>query len=188
MEVTRTFDFLQRYKEKFADKTDALAGKVNHQWVKYSSLAYIENSNNISYGLKELGLKSGDKIATISNNRPEWNFVDMGMAQLRIIHVPLFTTLSNDGYKDILSNSGAKIVFVSDKSLATKIGSLKSEINTIEKIYSFDEVDGVANWKEIVELGKKNADKHSSEVEKIKAEIIKSNKDFDELMLNFIKL
>ena len=171
MEVTRTFDFLQRYKEKFADKTDALAGKVNGQWVKYSSLDYIENSNNISYGLKELGLKSGDKIATISNNRPEWNFVDMGMAQLGIIHVPLFTTLSNDSYKDILSNSGAKIVFVSDKSLATKIASLKPEINTLEKIYSFDEVDGVANWKEIVELGKKNAGKHSSEVEKIKAAI-----------------
>ena len=69
MEVKRTFDFLQRYKEKFLDKDDALAGKVNKQRVKYSSQEYIKNSNNISYGLKELGYNSDDKIATITNNR-----------------------------------------------------------------------------------------------------------------------
>jgi len=171
MEVTRTFDFLQRYKEKFPDKTDALAGKVNGQWVKYSSLDYIENANNISYGLKELGFKAGDKIATISNNRPEWNFVDMGMAQLGVIHVPLFTTLSNDGYKDILTNSEAKIVFVSDSSLAKKISSLINEISSLEKIYTIDDVDGFSSWKEISESGKKNAAKHSSEIESIKKSI-----------------
>ena len=168
MEVTRTFDFLQRYKEKFPDKDDALAGKVNKQWVKYSSQDYITNSNNISYGLKELGYKSGDKIATINNNRPEWNFVDMGMAQLGIIHVPIFTTLSNDGYRDILTHSKAKCVFVSDKAIADKILPLMADIPTLEKMYSFDEVDGVASWKEVLDLGAANADKQSAEVEEIK--------------------
>ncbi|MFT4600045.1 MAG: long-chain acyl-CoA synthetase [Arenicella sp.] len=168
MEVTRTFDFLQRYKEKFPDKDDALAGKVNKKWVKYSSQDYITNSNNVSYGLKELGYTSADKIATINNNRPEWNFVDMGMAQLGIVHLPIFTTLSDGGYKDILTHSKAKCVFVSDKAIADKILPLVAEISTLEKIYSFDEVDGVTSWKEVLDLGAANAEKHAESVEEIK--------------------
>ena len=168
MEVKRTFDFLQRYKEKFLDKDDALAGKVNKQWVKYSSHEYIKNSNNISYGLKELGYNSDDKIATITNNRPEWNFVDMGMAQLGIVHVPIFTTLSADGYRDILTHSKVKCVFISDQAIANKILPLVAEISTLEKIYAFDEVEGVSSWKEVLELGEANANKHAAEVEEIK--------------------
>lgn len=169
--VSRTFDFLQRYKENFPDKDDALAGKVNRKWVKYSSSDYIENSNNISYGLKELGYSSKDKIATITNNRPEWNFIDMGLSQLGIVHVPIFNTLSSDGYLDILSHSKVKAVFVSDKALADKIATLINDISTLEKIYSFDEIDGVDNWKEVLELGAAKAEKHANEVEKIKNSI-----------------
>jgi long-chain acyl-CoA synthetase len=171
MSVTRTFDFLQRYQENFIDKDDALAGKVNKKWVKYSTKEYIENSNNISYGLKELGYKAGDKISTITNNRPEWNFVDMGMAQLGIIHVPIFTTLSVGGFKEILTHSKVKCVFVSDKAIADKITPLIAEIPTLEKVYSFDEVDGVSSWKEVLELGSKTAEKHTAEVEEIKTGI-----------------
>lgn len=168
MTVSRTFDFLRRYKENFPDKDDALAGKVKGEWVKYSSQDYIDNSYHISYGLKELGYKTGDKIATINNNRPEWNFVDMGMAQLGIIHVPIFTTLSVDGYKDILIHSRAKCVFISDKAIADKILPLVNEIETLEKVYSFDEVEGVSSWREVLELGSANAEKHQAEVEEIK--------------------
>lgn len=175
MKVTRTFDFLQRYKEEFPDKDDALAGKVNGEWVKYSSLDYINNSNYISYGLKELGLRAGDKIATITNNRPEWNFVDMGMAQLGIIHVPIFATFSQQGYREVLSHSGAKYVFVSDKALANKIAPLVDKIDTLEKMYSFDEEEGISNWKEVLELGRKNADKHRDDVEQIKSGIKESD-------------
>ena len=111
MEVTRTFDFLDQYREKFPDKDDALAGKVNGEWVKYSSKAYIENSNNISYGLKELGYKAGDKISTICNNRPEWNFVDMGLAQLDIVHVPVFTTIDQKRLQRYFDTLKSKVRF-----------------------------------------------------------------------------
>ncbi|NRA11948.1 MAG: long-chain fatty acid--CoA ligase [Crocinitomicaceae bacterium] len=168
MTVTRTFDFLQRYKENFPDKDDALAGKVKGEWVKYSSKDYIENANNISYGLKELGYKAGDKISTVCNNRPEWNFVDMGLAQLGIVHVPIFTTIDQDGYKDILTHSKTKCVFVSDKALVDKITPLVNVVETLEKVYAFDEVEGVSSWKEVLDLGAANADKHAAEVEEIK--------------------
>lgn len=171
MAVTRTFDFLQRYKEEFPDKEDALAGKVNKQWVKYSSQQYISNSDYISYGLMSLGLKKGDKIATVSNNRPEWNFLDMGMAQLGVIHVPIFTTLEKDGYKQILEHSEVKLVFVSDKALFNRINPLVDEIGSLEKLYSFDEIEGAAHWRKILETGKQNKDIHEQDLIAIKESI-----------------
>ncbi len=168
--VTRTFDFLDRYKEKFPDKEDALAGKKDGKWIKYSSQDYIDNSNYISFGLMAMGLKKGDKIATISNNRPEWNFLDMGMAQLGVIHVPFFTTLHNDEYEHFIEHSGAKMLFISDKSIWDKVKKLPGKIEQLEKIFSFDELKETESWKNVLELGKKSTDKQE-ELQKIKGSI-----------------
>ena len=171
MDVTRTFDLLQRYQDKFISKDDALAGKVKGEWVKYSSQDYIDNANYISYGLLELGYSKGEKIATICNNRPEWNFLDLGMAQAGIIHLPIFTTLAVNGYKEILSHGEAVAVFVADNALYKKIQPIADSLEGIKKVYTFDEVEGAGNWKEVLELGKANKDKWSEEIEKIKSGI-----------------
>ena len=70
IQVTRIFDLLDRMKELY-DKPDALAGKENGKWKKYSTGEYIRQAELFSYGLLEMGFSKGDKIATISNNRPE---------------------------------------------------------------------------------------------------------------------
>ena len=168
MQITRTFDLLQQYQERFIDKDDALAVNVKGQWIKYSSRQYIEYSNYISYGLLASGIKKGDKIATISNNRPEWNFVDMGMAQIGVIHVPVFTSLDQEGYKTLFTHAEVKYVFISDKNLANRINPFLTEISKLEKIFSFDKIEGIAYWKEIVELGKRHVGKYNTELEKIK--------------------
>jgi len=153
MEVTRTFDLLDRYATQFADKPDVFAAKVNRTWVKHSTKDYIDNSNYISYGLLALGLKKGDKVATITNNRPEWNFVDMGLAQAGFIHVPLFATLTGQGYKEIFEHAEIKAVFVSDKKLYNILQSIAPGL-----IFAFDEVEGARHWTEVRDLGKEKAD------------------------------
>ena len=159
MKVTRTFDLLDRYATEFANKKDALAAKVNGLWVKHTSIDYIDNSNYISYGLLMLGLQKGDKVATITNNRPEWNFVDMGMAQVGIIHVPLFTTLTSQGYKNIFKHADVKAVFVSDKKLYNLLKPIASNL-----IFTFDEIEGARNWTEVRDLGKEKAVQFREEV------------------------
>ncbi len=175
MEFTRTFDLLERYAQSFPDKADALATKVGKEWVKYTTSEYIETAYAVSYGLMELGFRPGDKIATISNNRSEWNITDHGLSMLGIIHVPLFTTLDVSGYEQILEHSESKMVLISDAALYKKIGPLKDKLSTLESIYSIDTIEGVPNWSGIVELGKKNADKHREELEKIKNGITKDD-------------
>ena len=170
MKVTRTFDLLNRYKENF-NKEDAIVAKERGKWVKYSTRQYIDYAYSFSYGLLALGIKKGDKIVTVSNNRPEWNFVDMGMAMLGIVHVPVFPSLSTDEYKYILEHSEAKAVIVSDKKLHQLIKPAFNQVEGIKMLYSFDEIEGIKNWMEIIETGNKNAIQFKDEVEKIKNEI-----------------
>ena len=171
MEVTRTFDILDRYLELYADKTDAIAGKKNGEWVRYSSRDYVDIARNLSYGFLAMGLQPGDKIALISNNRPEWNFADMGMSQAGIVNVPVYPTISTEEYSYILTHAEPKLVLVSDKALHTKLKPVVEKIPAIRDIYTFSEVEGVKNWSEILELGKQKADEYRDRLEEIKKSI-----------------
>ncbi len=157
MEVTRIFDLLPYYKEKFKPKDDALAGKEKGKWVKYSIDQYIKTANNISYGLLKLGVKKGDKIATIANNCPEWNFIDMGTLQIGAVHVPIYPTISETDYKYILSHAEVKYVFVSGKELLRKIEHILPEIPSIKGLYTFNDIEDVKHLNELIELGKRNS-------------------------------
>jgi long-chain acyl-CoA synthetase len=170
MEVTRNFDLLNRYKELF-NKEDALCAKQNGTWIKYSTGNYIEFSYDFSYGLLSIGLRKGDKIITVSNNRPEWNFADLGMAMIGVIHVPVFTSLNTSEYEHIITHSGANMVIISDAKLLKVIKPATEKYGLTYNLFSFDEIEGVKNWKKIIELGKQNREKFMGEVEKIKSAI-----------------
>ena len=156
MEVTRIFDLLTRYKRKFKPKNDVVAGKENGEWIKYNIDQYIEIVNDISYGLLKLGVKKGDNIATISNNRPEWNFIDMGILQTGAIHVPIYPTICESDYQYILNHAEVKYVFVAGKELLRKIEHILPDIPTLKGLYTFKEHEGVKHLSELIELGKQN--------------------------------
>ncbi len=172
MEPTRTFDLLDRYMLHFADKEDALAAKKDGKWICYSVREYNEISHHFAYGLLELGFKKGDKIITITNNRPEWNFVDMGMSMIGVVHVPVFTSMSCDEYRYVFEHSESSMVLISDKKLYNTIKPICDEIKGINHVFTFDEIDGVPNWYEIVERGKKCNDSIIQETESLKTGIL----------------
>jgi len=156
MEVTRIFDLLPRYKSIFKLKDDTLAGKEDGKWVKYSIDQYIEAANNISYAFLKLGVQKGDKIATITLNRPEWNFLDMGILQTGAIHVPIYPTISESDYNYILKHAEVKFVFVSGKELLAKIKHILPEVPSLKGVYSFKKIDEVKHLDELINLGKSN--------------------------------
>lgn len=170
MEVTRTFDLLKRGKNVYAD-SPALGCKVNGQWIEYSIDQYIEFSNYLSYAFLSLGLKKGDKIATITNNRPEWNFVDMGSSQAGLVHVPIYPTISDEEYEHILSHSDTRIVFVSDRGLYNRVKPIAEKTPNIIGCYSFNAIEGIPNWQELVEKGKTEAKNQKSKLEALQSSI-----------------
>ena len=171
MEVERTFDLLDRYSRLYTGKDDALCCKIGGNWVKFSTKEYIDNSYNFSFGLLEKGLKKGDRIITITNNRPEWNFADMGMSMIGVIHVPVFPSLSISDYQYIIEHCEASMILISDKKMLRNVIPAVALSGRDIPVYSFDDAGEVKNWKEILETGKSVSEKYASDVEKIKATI-----------------
>ncbi len=165
--VSRTFDLLDRYRELY-NKADALCFKHNGTWKKYSTAGYIEHSYSFCYGLYESGFRRGDKIITVSANRPEWNFADMGMSMLGIVHVPVFTSLSATEYEYIIRNSGARMIIISDKKLYRTLEPALTATGHSCPAFTFDQIDGAANWLDIVEKGRHCSAETIQQVEEIK--------------------
>lgn len=170
MNVTRTFDLLDRYKENF-QKDDALCFKQNGSWIKFSTQDYIEYSYNFCYGLYELGFRRGDKFVIVASNRPECNFIDMGISMLGIIHVPVFASLNASEYEYIFRNSGAKMIIISDKRLYKCVSLVFNSPGFSANVYTIDEVKGAGYWLDIVEKGKLCSEQTKRDVEIIKNQI-----------------
>ena len=152
MEVKRTFDLLDRLKTQFP-KDDILSIKTNGKWVKYSVDQYVEYSNKLAYAFLALGLQKLDKVITITNNRPEWNFVDMGATLANLVHVPVYSTLSNDDYMFIFKHSDAKIFFIGNESIAKKVFPVINSMDNPPIIYTFDNINGYKSVESLYQLG-----------------------------------
>ncbi|MBU1370656.1 MAG: long-chain fatty acid--CoA ligase [Bacteroidetes bacterium] len=151
--ITRIFDLLPFYEKQFKFKDDVLASKENGQWVKYDIKKFREIVDDISYALLQLGIKKGDNIATISNNCPEWNFIDMAILQTGAVHVPIYPTISESDYKFILQHAEVKFVFVAGKELYSKIEHLLPELAIVPEVYTFKNTEGVKHLSELIQLG-----------------------------------
>ena len=153
MVPTRNFDLLERFTTMFPGK-NALSEKTDGKWHYYSSEDYSQISHQFALGLLEMGFKKGDKIMTVTNNRPQWNFVDMGMSMAGLIHVPVYTSMNAEEYGYIMQHSDARMVLVSDQKLFDLINPEAKQIKEIEHIFSFDTVKGAKHWTEILTRGK----------------------------------
>ena len=170
MEIKRTFDLLDWLLIKYP-KDDILNGKRNGEWVNFSVNDYYKFSILLSYGFHQLGLRKGDKITTITNNRPEFNIMDMAMAMLGVIHVPIYPTLVAEDYKYIISHSDAKMLIIGNKSIFAKVQPVIDELNPEYGIYVLDKIDGQTELNEVLRLGIFHRKKLAKTVEQIKSEI-----------------
>ncbi|WP_194852592.1 AMP-dependent synthetase/ligase [Nonlabens antarcticus] len=154
MQIKRLFDFPYHQLEKFPRK-DSLVTKVNGKWVETSTQSFVDQARAISRGLLKMGIKKDDKIALISTtNRTEWNIMDIGIMQTGAQDVPIYPTISEDEYAYVLNHSESKYVFVSDQEVYDKVMSIKDQVASLEKIFSFDEISGCTSWNEVKETGK----------------------------------
>lgn len=148
MELNRLFDLVPYQIAKF-DKTDAVARKENGEWITYSSRDVKEIIDNLSLAFMKANIAAGDKVAIISENRPEWNFVDLALQQIGAISVPMYPTITSDDYAYIFDHAEVKMIFVGDTIIYEKA----IEVAGDRKIYSFDKIDGVEHWTSLKETG-----------------------------------
>ncbi|MCS6794891.1 MAG: long-chain fatty acid--CoA ligase [Raineya sp.] len=169
MQITRVFDLLEYQAQNFPKK-DALACKEYGGWVQYSTQDFLQITNQLATAFLELGVQKGDKIAIISNNRPEWNFVDFAIQKVGAVSVPMYPTITAEDYRYILDHSEAKFVFVGSQEIYEKLLKAieNSEFLSVDKVFTFDQISSAQYWRCLL---KKAKNERLSEVEQIKASI-----------------
>ncbi|SFI67157.1 long-chain acyl-CoA synthetase [Kaistella treverensis] len=154
MSIKRIFDFAHHALENYS-RDDMFVTKYNGKWEKISTAEFINQGNKVSRGLLKLGIQPGDKIALITTaTRTEWAVMDLGISQIGAISVPVYPSISSEDYDFIFNNAEVKYCFVSDKELYDKVQKIKGNVASLQGIFTFEQVDGAANWQEIIDLGK----------------------------------
>ena len=163
MKIERLFDIARNYAENFP-KADMFATKRNGKWEKTSTAEFISLGNKFSRGLLKLGISPGDKISLITSATcTEWAAVDFGALQIGVITVPVYPTISPADYEFIFNDAEIKYCFVSDKKLLQKVEEIKAKVPSLQGIFTFEEVEGAANWIEIIDLGESEATQNEVE-------------------------
>lgn len=122
-------------------KEKALNHKVDDQWVNIPAATFVERIKNVALGLAALGIRPGDRIALLSENRPEWSIADMAILSLGAVNVPIYTTQAIDQIDYILADSGPRAIFISSKKLFRHASPVLST-RKLEHVIFFD--SGVA--------------------------------------------
>jgi len=167
MEVTRLFDIPYYQLSKFP-KSDSLAAKSDGKWIPTSTKSLIDQGMMVAKALVSLGIETGDRVAMISNNRPEWNITDLGILMAGAINVPIYPTISPSDYEFIFKDSEVKVCFVSDAELMGKVNEIKDHVPFMKHIVSFEHLDGVEHFDEFKQRGENVP---TDEIEKRKAKI-----------------
>lgn len=164
--ITRLFDFPYHQLETY-NLPDALVTKYNDEWVKTSTVTYLEKANALSRGLLRLGVSKNDKIAIISsNNRTEWHITDIGALQTGAQTVPIYPTITAEDYEYILNHSESSFCFVSDQEVYDKLKSVQANIPLLKEIYAYNAISGCKSWTDILELGADSSNQEAVEERK----------------------
>lgn len=152
--IRRIFDIpkYQLYKNPLKN---AVNSKKDNIWRNLSTKEYIEKINSLSRGFISSNRIMNEKIAIISENRIEWTIVDLGVQQIGGIVVPIYPTVSKEDFNYIFKHAEISHCFVSNKTIYDKIKHLKDTIPSLKEIYSFDDIENVKNWQELIDTGER---------------------------------
>jgi long-chain acyl-CoA synthetase len=119
-------------------KPDALASKSDVGWVKISHDRLVERVRHLSLGLHELGVRRGDRVALLSESRPEWTMVDLATLGCGAALVPIYPNLTADQTAYVLRDADARICVVSTAAQLAKMAALRADLPALERFVVID--------------------------------------------------
>src|SRR3954471_11601332 len=126
------------------DHPVAMAAKRDGEWRKISHAELLERVRRMSLGLHDLGLVAGDRVAILSESRPEWSMLDLATLGCAAALVPIYPTLTADQVAHILGDSGARVCVVSDRTQLEKVLPLLPSLAALERLVVIDEGDAAS--------------------------------------------
>ncbi len=158
MEAKTLVEMFQEVVKKHGQKT-SLMQKVAGEFKGFSYDEFGKRVKNFALGLASLGITHGDRIAMISENRPEWAISDFGILSLGATNVPIYPTITPQQIEYILKDSGSRLIIVSKPDLLEKILQIKDNLPALQKIICMDESetkkDYMLKFEDLYQMGKK---------------------------------
>lgn len=153
----RLFDLLDQYRQQFPNK-QMLFNKVSGSWVGLTAEEIFRQSQQVAASLIELGVSPGnwtpetqEKVGILSDNCSEWMVIDFAVQQTGGVLVPIYPSISNADLTYILNESAVRILFIADKFMYKKVKAIRQDVPTLEHVFCFKEVEGVALWKSLLQ-------------------------------------
>lgn len=136
--LVEVFEYVARVHER----SDTLNYKRDGRWVPISSDEMLRRARHIAAGLHSLGVRSGDRVAILSESRPEWTLTDAGCIFAGAIDVPIYPTLMPPQVRYILKDSGARVLVVADEAKLQEINSILAECPAVEHVVLIEKKSG----------------------------------------------
>lgn len=174
---------LRRNYQRWGDRKIAMRVKVYGQWTTYTWKDYYEKVKYLSLGLISLGLESGDKVAILGENKPEWFWAELAVQSARAATAGVYTDCTANEVKHFVTDSEAKFIFCHDQEQVDKMLQIKHECPLVQKIIYWD-IKGLwgyddpvlTSFDDVLQLGEKYEKLHlglfEDNIEKVKAEDI----------------
>ena len=120
------------------NKPDAVNEKTEGRWVHISGEELVRRVRQVALGLTDLGIRAGDRVALISENRPEWSIADLAILSASAVTVPIYTTQAVDQIEFILKDSGARALMISGGRVLKHAREGFDGLDQLEHIVVFD--------------------------------------------------
>ena len=134
----RTLSELFYYSVETYRKPDHLLRKKDGAWVPMSSDAFGAAVEEFSMGLRTLGIEKGERVAILSENRPEWMIADLATLCLGGVSVPAYATLPPAQIRHILIDSESRVVVVSNETQGRKLDEIRSALPWLRHVIRMD--------------------------------------------------
>lgn len=146
----RLFDYLYDQLQEHPQEK-AYGRNINGVWQYFSTAEMVEMVNRTSQGLLNMGLRPGDKVATVVyKTLPEWVVLDFALLQIGVLNVPMYPTISSREYEYILNESEAQYCVVGDGDLYDKVFAAQEKTPALKEIFTFYDHPKARPWQAIM--------------------------------------
>lgn len=149
MEVKRLFDIFPFQAEKYPQEI-ALGGKYDGKWKTWSTQELIALTDKLAQGLLDLGMRKGDTIAIMSENRPEWAFVDQAILKIGAISIPIYPTSAERELGFVLNHAEVKTIFLEKPEHLEKVNAVKGNSPSLQHVFGVAKIDGAPFWETLL--------------------------------------
>jgi long-chain acyl-CoA synthetase len=168
-------DVFRNRVKKYGDRL-CVEKKMGGIWHSATWNEYYDRSRAFGLGLVSLGLRKGNAVSILSENRLEWLYADMGSLGIGVCVIPVYPTLPSEDIEYIVNNSESKVIVAENKTQLKKILEIADNCPSLEKIIVMEENDAVAHpkvmsFKDLLELGRRKHAEDPSLFEKLSQEV-----------------